>query len=177
MKIIVGLGNPGKEYDITKHNVGFMFLEYLEKKYDFKIEKNMFESKIADIIFDKQRIIFVKPQTFMNLSGNAVSKIKNWYKVEDKDILVVFDDIDIPFGDVRYKINGSGGTHNGMKNIVQMINSKDFPRLKIGIGGLRKENQDLANFVLGKFSSKELNQLEEVFLTAEEKMQVFLDKK
>lgn len=177
MKIIVGLGNPGKEYDITRHNVGFMFLEYLEKKYDFKIEKNMFESKIADIIFDKQRIIFVKPQTFMNLSGNAVSKLKNWYKVDQSDILVVFDDIDIPFGDIKYKLNGSGGTHNGMKNIVQMLNSKEFPRLKIGIGGLRKESQDLASFVLSKFSNNELNKLEDIFAVAEEKIQVFLDKK
>lgn len=177
MKIIVGLGNPGKEYDKTRHNVGFMFLEYLEEKYDFKIDKNMFESKIADIVFDKQRIIFVKPQTFMNLSGNAVSKIKNWYKVEEKDVLVVFDDIDIPFGDVKYRINGSGGTHNGMKNIVQMLNSKDSPRLKIGIGGIRKENQDLGSFVLSKFSNGELASLEGIFAVAEEKMQVFLDKK
>ena len=98
MKIVVGLGNPGKEYEKTRHNCGFMFLEYLEDKYNFKILNKKFDALIAETNINGNRVVFVKPQTYMNLSGNSVVKVKNWYKVEDKDILIVFDDIDIPFG-------------------------------------------------------------------------------
>ena len=112
---------------------------------------------------------------FLDLSGNAVQKVKKWYKVENNEILIVFDDIDIPFGETRYKLSGSGGTHNGMKNIVQMLNSKDIPRLKIGIGGIKHENQDLVDFVLQKFTKSELEDLENnIFIEAEEKFDTFL---
>ena len=177
MKIVVGLGNPGKEYECTRHNAGWMFLEYLEEEYNFKIEekKKNFEAIIAEIYLHNQKVIFVKPQTYMNLSGNAVLKIKKWYDVEDKDILIVFDDIDIPFGEFRYKLNGSGGTHNGMKSVVKSLNSKDMPRIRIGIGGIKDERQDLMNFVLQKFTKNEIASLEDVFAKAEEKFVEFLD--
>ena len=175
MKVVVGLGNPGKEYEKTRHNLGFMFLEYLEEKYNFNINTKKFNSLIAEIYINNEKVIFVKPQTYMNLSGEAVSKIKNFYKLDTKDILVVFDDLDIPFGQIRYKTSGSGGTHNGMKNIVLQLGTKDFPRLKIGIGGIKHEKQDLINFVLEKFSKEQLEELNDVFDEAFQKFLFFLD--
>lgn len=176
MKIVVGLGNPGIEYSKTRHNFGFMFLEYLEEKYKFKINKKKLSSLIGECIINGEKIIFVKPTTYMNLSGNAVVNIKQWYKVDNKDIIVVFDDIDIPFGDVRYKTNGSGGSHNGMKNIVQMLSSKDIARIKLGLGNIKHVSQSLSDFVLYRFSKMEEDKLFEIFNKAENKLLEFLDK-
>ncbi len=177
MKIVVGLGNPGKEYEYTRHNTGWLFLEYLERKYGFKIDekKKNLDSIVSQVYINNEKVLFVKPQTFMNLSGNAVLKVKKWYDVEDKDILIIFDDIDIPFGEFRYKLNGSGGTHNGMKNIVQMLNSKNMPRLRFGIGGIKHQKQDMIDFVLQRFSKNEMGMLEDVFTKAEERFLEFLD--
>lgn len=178
MKIVVGLGNPGDKYSNTRHNMGWLFLDYLSEKYNFDIRKKTLDSLVAETNINGEKIVFAKPLTYMNLSGNAVQKLKKWYKVENKDILVVFDDIDIPFGETRYKLNGGGGTHNGMKNIVQMLNSKDFPRLKIGIGGIKHERQDLVDFVLQKFTKNELDELRnEIFVKAEEKFETFINTK
>ena len=175
MKMIVGLGNPGKEYENTRHNLGFMFLDYLEEKYNFKISTKKFNALIGEIFLNNEKIIFVKPQTYMNLSGQAVQKAKEFYKIDSKDIIVIFDDLDIPFGEVRYKQNGSGGTHNGMKNIVQMISTKEFPRIKIGIGNIKHEKQDLKDFVLEKFSKSQKEEIEDIFEKAYEKLLLFLD--
>ncbi len=131
MKIVVGLGNPGIGYEKTRHNFGFMFIEYLEKKYKFKMDNKKLDSYLGECIINNEKVIFVKPTTFMNLSGEAVQKVKNWYKVQDEDIIVIFDDIDIEFGEIRYKLNGSGGSHNGMKNIVQMLSSQNIARIKL----------------------------------------------
>ncbi len=177
LKIVVGLGNPGEEYKRTRHNAGFMFLEYLEQKYNLDISKRKFDSKILETNLFNNKVVLAKPQTFMNLSGNAVLKLKNWYKVDNSEILVIFDDIDIDFGNIRYKLKGSGGTHNGMKNIVQMLNTIDIARVRIGIGGVKNNNQDLCDFVLSKFSNEEICNLEnEVFFSVEEKLKEFLDK-
>ena len=99
----------------------------------------------------------------MNLSGEAILKIKNYYKVNTQDIMVIFDDIDIPFGTIRYKQKGSGGSHNGMKNIVQLLSTQDIPRIRIGIGGIKNERQDLKDFVLSRFSKEQLNDLENIY--------------
>lgn len=176
MKIIVGLGNPGKEYENTKHNLGFMFLDFLNKNYlggEFKTFKN---SKIIEGNIDNEKVILAKPQTYMNLSGDAVIKLKNWYKVDNKDILVIYDDFDIPFESVRYRESGSAGTHNGMKDIVNKLATKDIPRLRIGTGGLKKENQEIISFVLSKFSKDEINKLDTIFEKAYPKFKEFLDK-
>lgn len=177
MKLVVGLGNPGKEYEKTMHNLGFMFLKYLEEKYSFKIEtnSNKFNALTGEIFINNEKVIFAKPQTYMNLSGQSVQSISNFYKIDTKDIIIIFDDFDIPFGEVRYKQNGSGGTHNGVKNIVQMLGSKDFPRIKIGIGGLKHEKQQLLDFVLQKFSKEQLDELNTIFDKAYEKLVLFLD--
>lgn len=179
MKLVVGLGNIGKEYENTRHNVGFMFLDYLKDKYNFTIDKqkSSLESIIGETVINSQKVCFIKPTTFMNLSGNAIVKVKNWYKVDISDILVIFDDIDIDFGTVRYRAKGSGGTHNGMKNIVQMLNSKDFARVRIGIGGIKNEHQPMIDFVLQRFTKREIETLNsDIFAQAEEKLLEFLDK-
>ena len=174
MKMIVGLGNPGKEYEKTKHNLGFLFLEYIEKKYNLKINKKAFDSLILETNFEGEKVVFVKPQTYMNLSGIAVSKVKQFYKIKNEDIIVIFDDIDIPFETIRYRSKGSGGSHNGMKNIVQSIGTEDFSRIRIGLGGLKHENQDLKDFVLQRFSKEQLEKLDIVFENVEDKLKEFL---
>ncbi|MEG0873241.1 MAG: aminoacyl-tRNA hydrolase [Clostridia bacterium] len=176
MKIVIGLGNPGREYVKTRHNLGFMFIEFLEKKYMSYKNRKALSSLIYETSIGEQRVIFVKPQTYMNLSGEAVQKVKNWYKVENEDILIVFDDIDIDFGDIKYKENGSGGSHNGMKNIVQVLGTKEIPRLRIGTGNIKHEDQDITNFVLEKFSKQELSKIEDVFIQAEDKFKEFIKK-
>ena len=125
-----------------------------------------------------EKVVLVKPLTYMNLSGIAVSKLKKWYKIESKDIMIIFDDIDIPFGSIRYKEKGSGGSHNGMKNIVEQLSTQDIPRIRIGIGGLKHPNQDLKDFVLERFSKEELDKLNDtIFKEAEEKLyETFLTK-
>ena len=177
MKLVVGLGNPGDEYAKTRHNVGWLFLEYLEEKYGFKINNKIkaADSMVGQTYINNEKVVFAKPLTYMNLSGNAVQKLKKWYNLEDKDIIIIFDDIDIPFGECRYKLNGSGGTHNGMKNIVQMLSTKNIARIKIGIGGIKHPNQDLVDFVLQKFTTSQLQELDKVFEEAYEKLQKFLD--
>ncbi|MEG1705573.1 MAG: aminoacyl-tRNA hydrolase [Clostridia bacterium] len=176
MKIVVGLGNIGSDYERTRHNLGFMFLDYISDKYNFKIEKEKLDSYIGEYIYNNDKVIFVKPKTFMNLSGIAALKVKNWYKVEDKDILIVYDDIDIPFEEIRYKLNGSGGSHNGMKNIVECLNSENCSRIRIGIGGLKHEKQSLSDFVLFKFTNEEQSKLSDIFKKTEDKLIEFLDK-
>lgn len=176
MKIIVGLGNPGKKYDSTRHNIGWMFIDYLAKANNIEVTKSQCDSLVGETMINGEKIILVKPTTFMNLSGNAVVKIKNWYKVDNSDILIVFDDVDIPFGTVRYRVKGSGGSHNGMKNIVQMLSTEQVARLRIGLGGLKRERQNMIDFVLQKFSKDELDKLNlEIFPEAELKLKDFLD--
>lgn len=176
MKIIIGLGNPGKEYEITRHNTGWLFIDYLRKKYNVEKKKEKFESEIFEIKIKGEKVMLVKPLTYMNLSGRSVEKIKKFYKVLDEDVLIVYDDIDIAFGEVRYRTTGSGGTHNGMKNIIQVLKNSEISRIRIGIGKPTFENQDLAEFVLDRFTKLEIEHINEVFKLAEEKMNIFLDK-
>ena len=145
MKIIIGLGNPGKNYEQTRHNIGWLFLEYLAEKYGTSITKSNCDSLVGEVKVNNEKIVLAKPLTYMNLSGNAVSKLKKWYKVENEDILIIYDDIDIPFGTIRFREKGSGGTHNGMKNIVQMLSTQDISRIRIGLGGLKHEKQNMAD--------------------------------
>lgn len=164
MKIIVGLGNVGKEYEGTRHNVGFMFVDYfvsksLKEELNYKKRDNYYylETKIND-----DKIVIIKPTTFMNLSGEAISKAKKWYKIEDEDIVVVYDDVDLDLGNIRYREIGSAGTHNGMKNILSILKTEELKRLRIGIENRDNKNIPLMDYVLGKFSKEELNKLYEV---------------
>jgi len=158
--IVVGLGNPGKEYEKTRHNTGFMVLDELAKKYKIDISKEKHKALIGTGTIEGEKIILVKPQTFMNLSGESVQETMNFYKEDINNLIVVFDDIDLPVGTIRIKQNGSAGTHNGVKSIVKELNSKEFKRIKVGIGG-PNENVDLIGHVLGKFSSEEFDKIDE----------------
>jgi PTH1 family peptidyl-tRNA hydrolase len=160
MKIIVGLGNPGKEYAETRHNVGFGVIDSLREKLefdDFKM-KNKFDAFITEGEYKDEKIILVKPVTYMNLSGKSVAKVAKFYKVIFTDVFVVFDDLDFDTGTLKIREHGGPGTHNGMKSIVESTGSQNFPRLRIGIG---KADGKKAN-VLGKFNKKELRQVLEV---------------
>lgn len=155
MKLVVGLGNIGKEYQNTRHNVGFMVLDSFVS--DFTLEKK-FQAYVKKDSIDGVDVLFVKPTTFMNLSGIAVRKIVDYYKISIEDVLVIQDDMDLPFGKYRCKINSSSGGHNGIKSIISLLGTQDFARLKIGIAHDR--SIDTRNYVLGSFSKQELQVLE-----------------
>lgn len=174
MKIIVGLGNPGKEYEGTRHNAGFMFVDRLAKceqikpvgeELIFNLEKK-FEAEIATTSAKGEKIILVKPQTFMNLSGKAVSKILSFYKADPKDLIIVNDDIDLPVGTIRIRKEGSGGGQKGLENIISEIKTDNFIRIRLGISesGEKVDRIETVNYVLGKIGKRELPVLENVIL-------------
>lgn len=152
MYVIAGLGNPGKEYASSRHNAGYMAVEYLAGKLNTKLNKLKFNSVYGDTSINGEKVMLVKPVTYMNKSGIAISEIVKFYKISTSNLIVIYDDIDIPLGALRIRPSGSAGTHNGMKSIVDSIGS-EFPRIRIGIG--RNEEMDLADFVLQKFSRNE----------------------
>ena len=165
MYFIVGLGNPGLQYENTRHNVGFMTIDYLANKYDIDVRKLKFKSLYGQGEISGHKVMLIKPQTYMNNSGMAVLDVYNYYKMPLENILVIVDDVDIEFGTIRIRKKGSDGGHNGLKSIIYQLGSQDFPRIKIGIGK-RKEGQDLADFVLSKFSKDEKPRIEEAVLNA-----------
>ena len=151
MKLVVGLGNPGKEYENTRHNIGFMVLDYFLNSNDWK---KKFDGFYQIQSFGLEKVIFLKPTTYMNLSGNSVLKVKNFYNISLEDILIIQDDIDLSFGTYKIKKNSSSGGHNGIKSIIQSLGSDRFARLKIGIA--HSKTSDSIGHVLGKFSKEEL---------------------
>ncbi len=153
MKIIIGLGNPGKKYEFTRHNMGFIVVDHLASQYSININKIKFRSLIGEGNIDGEKVLLVKPQTYMNLSGEAVRDIVNFYKIGIDDLIVVYDDIDTDIGDIRIRKFGSAGTHNGMKSIIYQLNSDRFPRIRMGIG--KSENIPLMKYVTGKITEKE----------------------
>ena len=154
IKMIAGLGNPGKEYEKTRHNIGFDIIDKILESLDSVNKKVRLKSIIYETNIGSNKILLVKPQTYMNLSGEAISEIISWYKIDIENCLVIVDDIDLPPGKIRIRQFGSPGTHNGLKNIVQQLNNSNFPRMRIGVGS-DKGNRDLKDFVLGKYESSE----------------------
>ncbi len=154
MKLIVGLGNPGKEYENTRHNIGFFMIDkYLASKniYDFKFK---FKGLYVDTIINNEKVIFLKPQSFMNLSGEVVKKYLDFYKINVEDILIISDDLDLNIGNFKLKSKGSSGGHNGLKNIELNINTQQYKRIKIGISN--NKNIDTKDYVLSKFSKDDI---------------------
>jgi len=148
--IVVGLGNPGKRYENTRHNVGFDAIDLLSNKYNIKVTKLKHKALWGEGTINGERVILAKPQTFMNLSGESVREIIEWYKVPMSNIILVYDDVDLAIDKIRIRSKGSSGTHNGMKSVLYHIQSEEFPRVRIGIGR-PPEGWDLADFVLSKF--------------------------
>ena len=154
MHIIIGLGNPGKEYHRTRHNVGFDVLDVLSGKTGIQLTKSAMHGLIGEGFIGGEKVILVKPQTYMNLSGQCVSELISWYKPEMSHVMVVFDDIDLPLGKLRLRKDGSAGTHNGMRSIIGLTGRQDFPRLRVGVGK-KPEGWELANWVLSHYQTEE----------------------
>lgn len=161
MLLIVGLGNPGKRFDLTRHNAGFLVLDCLADRLGVKIGKIKFQSLIAETQIDGEKVVLMKPQTFMNLSGEAVRAAAEYYKLASADIIVIYDDVDIAFGTIRLRPKGSAGTHNGMRNIVYQLESDQFPRVRIGIKA-EKRDAELYEYVLSRFAKEEEKTLADV---------------
>lgn len=159
MYLIVGLGNPEKDYANTRHNMGFNVVNRIAKKYNIDISQTKFKGEYGKGIIEDQKVILLKPQTYMNLSGEAVIKFKNFYKIENSEIIVIYDDIDTNVGDIRIRKKGGPGTHNGMKSVVHHLAITDFARVRIGIGS-PKENEDIIEYVIGKISNEESKELD-----------------
>ena len=157
---IVGLGNPGRQYEETKHNVGFKVIDRLAEKYDIKVEKMKNKALIGDGYIRDKRVLLVKPQTYMNLSGESVREIVNFYKIPQERFVVIFDDISLAPGSVRIREKGSHGGHNGIRNIIDQMGTDQFYRIKVGIGE-KPSGWDLADYVLGKFNEEDLPAMDE----------------
>lgn len=161
MKLVIGLGNPDKQYDNTRHNVGFMLLNYIFGEDKFTLNKKMNAMEYITNI-DGEKVVIIKPMTYMNLSGDAVSKYTNFYKVNVNDIMVIQDDLDMPLGRVKLIFDRGDGGHNGIKDIILKLGRRDFLRVKIGIG--KSDIIDTKDYVLGKFRSEDKEFLDKIFL-------------
>ncbi len=153
MYIIAGLGNPGLKYARTRHNLGFMTVDELARRLGVKVDKKKFRAKVGEANIAGQKVLLVKPQTYMNLSGGSVREVFDFYKVEHDHLIVVYDDFDIETGSLRIRPGGSAGTHNGMRSVVNCLGFRDFPRIRIGIGG--HEEGDAIGRVIGKISKED----------------------
>ena len=160
MKLIVGLGNPGKEYESTRHNIGYIFIDNFASSKEVKIDKKKFNGLYNEITMNDEKIILLKPLSYMNLSGEVVEKYVNFFKIDINDILIINDDLDMDFGRIRLRPSGSSGGHNGLKNIALHLHTEQFKRLKIGISN--NKLIDTKDYVLGKFSKEEKEILDEL---------------
>ncbi|MBE6688925.1 MAG: aminoacyl-tRNA hydrolase [Ruminococcaceae bacterium] len=153
--IIAGLGNVGAKYTRTRHNIGFMTLDYIAQKKGFKINNFKFKAMTADVNFGSKRVLFMKPETFMNNSGEAVREAADFYKIPPENIVIIFDDISLEPGKLRIRRKGSDGGHNGIKSIIYHLSSDAFPRIKMGVGAKPHPDYDLADWVLSEFSKED----------------------
>lgn len=160
MYLIVGLGNPESDYSKTRHNMGFDVINKLSEKFDIKVNKSKFKALYGTGLINGEKVFFVKPQTYMNLSGEAIQEFVSFYKVENKDIIVIYDDIDTTPGKIRIRKSGGPGTHNGMKSVVNCLNTEDFTRVRVGIG-CPEFKGDLINYVIGHIPEEEYKVLQE----------------
>ena len=154
MYLIVGLGNPDAEYDNTRHNMGFNAINGISEKYNIKLKKNKFQGLFEIGEIEGQKVILVKPQTYMNLSGNCVKEIVDFYKIEKENIIIIYDDMDIEPGKIKIRKKGSSGGHNGIKSIIQMLGTDEFPRIRIGIGKPEHKGDEI-NYVIGAIPDEE----------------------
>lgn len=172
MIAIIGLGNPGKNYEKTIHNLGYLTIDHFAKTHNFNFTKTKYLGSVAESMWEGEKVILLKPETFMNLSGKSVEACVNMLKLDPSQILVLVDDIDLDFGALRVRAKGSAGTHNGLRDIVQRI-GQDFNRLRIGAG--RPDGMDLASYVLGNMSKERLETLSSVFEKTDRIIKYFVD--
>jgi PTH1 family peptidyl-tRNA hydrolase len=172
IKLIVGLGNPGVRYANSRHNIGFMIADRFARSHEFDFARKRFNARITEGSIGGQRILLAKPQTFMNSSGEAVGKLFAFYKIVPHDLLVVYDDLDLPLGKMRLRSRGSSGGHHGMESIIARVGTSDFPRLRVGIG--RPNPQADIDHVLGSFDADERTMMDETFARAADAIDVWL---
>jgi PTH1 family peptidyl-tRNA hydrolase len=163
-KLIVGLGNPGIKYARNRHNVGFMVLSHLARRAHTEFHRQRFSAQLAEIKIENERVLLVKPQTYMNLSGSAVGKLAAFYRLPRTNVMVAYDDLDLPLGKIRLRAHGSSGGHHGMESIIRALGGSDIPRLRIGIG--RPDPKQAIGHVLGNFSEGEQSILDDVLRRA-----------
>ena len=173
--LVVGLGNPGNKYTYTRHNSGFLCLDMLSDKLNFKIDRLKFKSLICDTTINGHRCIVMKPQTFMNNSGEAVRECAAFYKIPAEKVIVIYDDISLDVGKLRIRRKGTDGGHNGIKSIIYHLNSDQFPRIKVGCGKKPHPDYDLADWVLSEFKKDELKALEPALSNACKALELLLD--
>ena len=174
MYYIVGLGNPGIQYENTRHNAGFITIDYLARKYSIDVRKIKFKSLIGQGVISGHKVMLVKPQTYMNNSGEAIREIYKYFDFDHDKLIVIYDDIDIDFGSIRIRKKGSAGTHNGMKSIIYNLEFDDFPRIKVAVGK-KSSYMDLANFVLSGFSKQEAKIIEEEVKLTSDAIEMILE--
>lgn len=167
MYLIVGLGNPEEEYAKTRHNMGFQTINKLGKEYNIEINKNKFKGLIGTGTIENEKVLLLKPQTYMNLSGESIKEVMHFYKINEKDLIVIYDDIDIEPGIIKIRKKGGAGTHNGMKSVVQNINTENFIRVRVGIG-VPSDKSDLISYVIGYVPEKEMETLDKATTIAKD---------
>lgn len=175
--LVVGLGNPEKKYTLTRHNSGFLCVDELAEKHNFKINKLKFKAVIADTVINSHRVIIMKPQTYMNNSGDAVKEAAAFYKIPNEKIIIIFDDISLDVGKLRIKRKGTDGGHNGIKSIIAQTGGSNFPRIKLGVGKKPHPDYDLADWVLSEFKKDEAKPLKEAIDNACCALELMLDGK
>ena len=173
MYVIVGLGNPGKKYDLTRHNVGFETIDRLSEKYMIPVNKMKYKALIGEGTIAGERVMLVKPQTYMNLSGESVMSICNFFQLPMENLIVIYDDVDTDFAKLRIRKKGSAGTHNGMRNIIYLLQKDDFPRVRIGIG--KSSTMQLKDYVLQKFKKDEMIEMNETLDKAAQSVVTIID--
>lgn len=159
MYLVVGLGNPEEEYSNTRHNMGFNVINKIAEQYKIQVNKNKFQGLYENVLIEGKKVILIKPQTYMNLSGNCIQEFAKFYKIEKENIIVIYDDMDIDVGQIKIRKKGSAGGHNGMKSIIQMLGTEEFARIRIGIGR-PKHTGDEINYVIGAIPKEEIPRLE-----------------
>lgn len=173
MYIIAGLGNPTREYEKTRHNVGFDTIDVLADKLNTSVDEKKFKGLYERGIIAGEKVILLKPQTFMNLSGESVREAADFYKVDPEHIIVIYDDISLDVGQLRIRKKGSAGGHNGIKNIIAHLGTQEFPRIKVGVGD-KPPRMDLADYVLSRFSKEDREKMEQAFKDAAEAVEVMI---
>ena len=172
--IVVGLGNPGLKYANTRHNAGFMTIDYIAQKLGVSIDRSKFQALVGEATVAGKRVLLMKPQTFMNLSGNAVCEAASFYKIAPENIIVISDDVNLDVGRLRVRGNGSAGGQKGLKSIIERLGTENFPRLRIGVGAKPHPDYDLASWVLSNFSKSEMELLRGAIGCAEEGIRLIL---
>ncbi|EEM50004.1 aminoacyl-tRNA hydrolase [Bacillus cereus] len=175
MKLIVGLGNPGREYELTRHNIGFMAIDELAKRWNISLNEQKFKGVFGAGFVNGEKVILLKPLTYMNLSGESIRPLMDYYKIDVEDFVVMYDDLDIPVGKLRLRMKGSAGGHNGVKSTISHLGTQEFQRIRMGIDR-PKNGMKVVDYVLGRFTSEEITDVNHSIEKAADACEEWLNK-